>query len=643
MSNCIIHVGMHSTGTGAIQASLDGLDDKAFLFPQLNGNTNHSLPILTAFSDTPVRPGVLARHGGSEEQVREHAQQTRKDLIAAIAALDGRTLVLSGEGIAGLSPKEMGRFRDFLKRRWLEPVVYAYIRKPAAFMTIALQQRIKDSVVKDGKVGGSAQSLYRNYREKFSKFDNVFGRENVKLRLFAEENFPERGVVADFLAWTGIQSVTAKPRAPDEIVSRNAMALLYQYHQHHAELKLPALRGPAAQRLSSFLSAGGGETFRLSPKLVDEVLESKADDLAWMEERLGASLKEEKGQPRAGDFTSEEDLLAPVEGAREKLLAALAEKKADLTYDQMGNVYRLMAAFAKGDPASRPAKPAGKAKQRQGAAAKPATDPNDMMAPVDEPRPRGIAAALSPRPMVNARKNLMVLWSPKSACTTAYVWFSHVSGFLPQVRKHAAWPHKHRQERYERSRLYFESVKSDLTQCRTVRIIRDPYGRAVSIYRHALQTRFADKALQDYSKGRQTFDEGMSFLDFLDFTATLDMKVVDIHFRPQFHPYEGVRKPDRVINISKEDLFAGLNAFERDGGLPETDFEQFNWLHDMEGKRKAKPAAMEGEAFDRKVFNRHQVVKLGEFPSYEQLLTPEAKRRIEEIYKADFDAYRDFL
>lgn len=637
MSNCIIHVGMHTTGTGAIQASLDGLDGKAFLYPRLNGTANHSLPILTTFADPPDRPAVLARHGGSWEQTKACVQQTRKDLIAAIAALEGRSLVLVGEGIAGLSPKELTRLREFLGKRGLEPIVHAYIRRPAEFMAAMLQQRVREGLTGDIDIGG----LYRSYRDRLAKFDQVFGKERVKFRLYAEDMFPNRDVVRDFHAWVGIEGVAVAPQQKDEMLSRDALALLYQYHHYRGELHLPALRGAVAQQLGALLSAGDGKGFRLSPEAVAQVLAARAADIAWIEERLGQSVAPDAGPAEAGDIASQEDLLAPVAGGREKLLAALAEKKTELTYEQMSNVYHLMAVYAKAHAPARHPGPA--APTRQGPAVANHKPNDNPMAPVDEPRPRGVAAALSPRPMVNGPKQLMVLWSPKAACTTAYVWFSHVSGFLPQVRKHATWPHKHRQDKYEHSRLYFDSVKGDLSQLRVVRIIRDPYSRAVSIYRHALQTRFADKALQDYSKGRRSFDEGMSFLDFLDFVATLDMKVVDIHFRPQFHPYEGERKPDRIINISKEDLFAGLNAFEREGGMPETDFEQFNWLHDMEGKRKASPAPMEGDALDRLAFNREQVAKLGQFPSYGQLLTPEAKAKIEAIYKADFDAYRDYL
>ena len=52
---------------------------------------------------------------------------------------------------------------------------------------------------------------------------------------------------------------------------------------------------------------------------------------------------------------------------------------------------------------------------------------------------------------------------------------------------------------------------------------------------------------------------------------------------------------------------------------------------------------MQGDRLDETVFNRHQVRDLEQFPSYQQLLTPEARQKIERIYRVDFDAYRDYL
>jgi len=248
-----------------------------------------------------------------------------------------------------------------------------------------------------------------------------------------------------------------------------------------------------------------------------------------------------------------------------------------------------------------------------------------------------------PRPLINCDRKIVVIWSPKSACTTAYVWFSQVSGFAEDVRKHHAWPHRHRTEVFNHSELYRRGLRSDLSDCRIVRIIRDPYSRAVSIYRHALRTKFAEEDMESFSGGRLDADKGYSFQQFLDLLEYLDMSSCDMHYRPQFHPFEKVRRPDKFINISTQDMFAELNAFEASAALPQTDFKSLDWLHQLEGRRKANAAEIEGDKLDEVSVSRRDVKVLNRFPSYDQLLTPEARARIEKIYRTDFEAYGEIL
>jgi hypothetical protein len=248
----------------------------------------------------------------------------------------------------------------------------------------------------------------------------------------------------------------------------------------------------------------------------------------------------------------------------------------------------------------------------------------------------------SPFPLVSKDKNLIVLWSPKSACTTAYVWFSHISGFTQDVRDYAGWPHRHRVEHYQKSAMFADSMQSGMEGAKALRIIREPYSRAVSIYRHSIQTFFADDELARYANGKYSAAEGFSFETFLDMVSKLDMNSVDIHFRPQFHPYEAEHQVHKVINISKQNFFTELNAFEAEMGWPVTNFDELNWLHHLEGKRKASQKPLEGDSFYTQPFSR-QEAKSGYFPSYAQLLTPEAKAMIEEVYKRDFEAYASYL
>ena len=776
MANCILHVGMHKTGTTSIQKSLQDLDDDRFYYARVLTSPNHSVSVFSIFAEKPDSIHLRSIRVRKNMTVDQITAEAKSDLKASITAAGERTLVISGEGLIRLTEHELKKLREFLVRHGCSELeIRAYIRPPGSYLSSAVQQRIKAGYFKEFQIERSLP----NYRGKFEKFDQVFGAENVKLAKFDRTLLKNGDVVEDFCERSGIAMSSVSVQRMNDSVPRLAALLIYQYNQNCGAEQLPPLKARHSLRLAELLQDIDKTAFKLAPDVVARAIGQVKSDIEWMEQRLGQKLDEQPMNGNDLDISSEADLQRPIEDINLKLRAILEDggivveaAHSDNTWQLIANlVWPLKAQLRRakldandagghagrkprqGDRQwNRPAEgideddraaarrlrrinrnretgsgvasqhkakfrgadfrnaglrgaglergcgqsrgreagimqgvaqyfgqrpepgmgtgigvwqgagpgqtsgmgnSAGRGKgQGQGAGKGKGRNPihngpqaASMLTPaqIDPHKLRDILAALAPRPMVNAPKNLLVYWSPKSACTTAYVWFSHISGFLPEMRRYGLWPHRHRQDVYERSQFYSDSVRADLSGANAIRIMRDPYSRAVSIYRHAVQSRFADRFLANFRGGSFNFEQGMSFQDFLDFVATLDMSRVDIHFRPQFHLYEREKPPSHVINVSKTDLFEGLNAFERDVGLPPTDFAAFGWLHDLEKMRKAKQEPMEGSRLDTTAFSRQQVKKLGQFPNYGQLLTPEARQKIELIYKSDFDAYREFL
>jgi hypothetical protein len=241
---------------------------------------------------------------------------------------------------------------------------------------------------------------------------------------------------------------------------------------------------------------------------------------------------------------------------------------------------------------------------------------------------------------VDAIARLIVVWSPKTACTATYIWFSSVCGFLEDVRRFPN-PHHHRMKVYRRSQRYRDSLAADASKFHVVRIIRDPYDRAASIFREAFSSPI-DFAARDAAAANLDFALGVSFRQFLTMTARLDMRAADTHYRPQWHPFENVRKPDTIINISRANLFAELNALAARLCLSHTDFASLDWLHAVERSRQRVPHECEAEMFDAPIRRASEPGKTP-FPEYRQLLTAEARRQIETIYRPDFQAYQNYL
>ena len=773
MPKCILHVGMHKTGTTSIQNSLQKLDDDTFYYARLRDRPNHSLAVNMIFAkpnDPRLKKKWFTKGGDVEVQGREG----RRDLNTSVVTARGRTLVLSGEGMLRMPVADLNRLKNFMNLHGYDDIeVIAYIRPPMGYISSAVQQHIKTGNQSSFNITNSVP----DYKAKFSKFDEVFGPDKVRLFKFDPNSFPGRDVVADFCAKAGIPLSSIVPVRKNESITRLAAQLRFQYTVHAEAEGLRPLRGGAiAAALCERLLPLDPTRFRVAPSVLKPVADSLKSDIEWMEKRLGQPLQEDlRDEP--GDVRTEEDLLQPVPGINQRLLEILAKIGEPVPEAVTDNTYKLLYLIALADRQKqqnemgasemeirRVARRAARREQRKDAIA--ATDrrkisrqstlmeltgedriarrqsdrqserkaerkarrqsgrldggmflpqkPHELSQANDKTgshgekfgpatAPAAAEVALPPRlavrptaksksavesvnqqpqdppamtqqeqqlmrslramakkglgegrkaspspltmgptPFVNKDKKLIVLWSPKSACTTMYVWFSYISGFSEDVRKYATWPHRHRMDQYMKSKLYAESIESGMADAKVLRVIRDPYGRAVSIYRHALQTLFADRYMEAFSNGRIDAKDGYSFQTFLDLLEQLDMRRVDVHFRPQFHPLEKTRAVDRVINISKSDLFTEINAFEAMMEIPKTNFEDLNWLHALETKRKAKQEPIEGDGLDHVPFSRQQA-KMGQLPSYDQLLTPLARQRIEAIYKADFDAYGDYL
>lgn len=317
MSRCIVHVGMHKTGSTSIQQSLDGFEDDRFVYAALGADANHSLPVFSLFSDRAERHHLHRAAGREGAALRAFNNGILADFERSIARAAGRTLVVSGEDIGVLRPLELERLRRFLEARFDDYRIVAYVRSPGGFIVSAFQQRVKGGAL--NKL--SPELLYRNFRNAFGKLDEVFGRDRVDLWKFDPKAFPGGCAVRDFCSRIGIAFPEDRIVRMNESLSRHAVATLYAYRVLAESRGWPPMRGPEAARIGALLP---GERFRFSPEVLRPVLESNRADIEWMEERLGASLGEDF-EDRPGDVRAVDDLLAPDPEAVRMLLGLLGD------------------------------------------------------------------------------------------------------------------------------------------------------------------------------------------------------------------------------------------------------------------------------------------------------------------------------
>lgn len=290
MSKCILHIGIHKTGSSSIQDSLNGFDDDRFLYLRLR-HPNHSAEFGRLFGFGPKYEGSI-----------EYNTNTINLINESIDSLSGRTLIVSGEDLSAFNPLQVGKLANFLRSSFSEISVVSYVRPPASYITSSFQQRVKSYQV--GSKDKTPIIAYRKLRPIFDTYDNEFGRENVFVYKFNPTTFPNRCVATHFSQKIGLDLSKNKIVRSNESICRLTAQFLFCYHQHFPRAKYEL-------KLDAIFKLIDDTNFTVAPSLRKLIVENNIDDLIWMEDRLGESLRESFGDDSPYDFVDASQLLHP--------------------------------------------------------------------------------------------------------------------------------------------------------------------------------------------------------------------------------------------------------------------------------------------------------------------------------------------
>lgn len=194
-----LHIGTNKTGTSAIQQFFnqhrDTLIKHGLLYPTAgcSGNAHYSFSTLLGFDHSKPRPIVL-----SEPALRDMHTKLERE----IARSSCRNVLISSENF--VIPRVVAPVRDFLKDFNVRVVVY--LRRHDGWWESAYNQAVK--MVAEPPWGrGFDRYLryqrmrnpgYGNYRVLLSRWDEVFGSDNIIVRPYEkQQNVPN--VVVDIL------------------------------------------------------------------------------------------------------------------------------------------------------------------------------------------------------------------------------------------------------------------------------------------------------------------------------------------------------------------------------------------------------------------------------------------------------------
>jgi len=237
-----------------------------------------------------------------------------------------------------------------------------------------------------------------------------------------------------------------------------------------------------------------------------------------------------------------------------------------------------------------------------------------------------------------------IIWSAKSASTGVHIWHFAEQGLLEEATACDRNPHTYRERILERSSAYRRRKRNLLWTPRAwVRVIRDPYRRTVSSFRHALRYDYIWKRIGKILGRNVDATNGFSFDEFLGFLelSNIESPSCNEHFRAQNQFIEKAVPLPFVLNADVTDVFEGLDGFAARHNLSVGDVNLRKEAFSRLGTHHFSILIPVEHDSSKTSFNAEDSV--GKWPDYPSFLDQASRHRIEKIYQRDFEAYSAFL
>lgn len=294
----LIHVGMPKTGTTSIQETFAANpcpNIKYAPFP----NSNHSYLSAICFERAPEknRPNALLGldRPAAFERKRRMLRKLSKALNQDANRSETSALLFSGERFSNAIKADAEvhtKMRDYLSR-WCDSFrIFGYVRPLQSLLPSDFQQRIQ--------VGRAAELdldwYYPNYRQKFEKFDQVYGRDSVFLRKFARAELVDGDVVCDFAAQIGADLKPSDIKNHNLALSLEGTAILFTFVRAGRIRDLNQSVAKQNAKIVVALKNISGQKLAFCPDQLVRVAEKNLKDIDWIEARIGASVFDPRPQ-----------------------------------------------------------------------------------------------------------------------------------------------------------------------------------------------------------------------------------------------------------------------------------------------------------------------------------------------------------
>lgn len=313
LQQVILHIGLHKTGTTAIQGAMRAYDDGETAYARLS-HDNHSFPVYTAFDARYQTYHPWQKLGYGPEKIAALRRQYRDDITRELQRQDRHRLIFSGEDICILEDTGLRDFLDLIQAHCAKITVIVYVRDPLSFAASSFQQQVR----------GGARNLPKRfdpfYKHRIEKFRNLVGQDNIILRAYAPETFPNRSIVADFCTVLGLDTGHVKNVFSNESLGAQGTRLLFAFNRENPCFAGDPVLHRARERLIDLLATSYGQGPTLEARCFAARTNLQAAD--YLQETFGFSFPD----PPYSVISAEDGLIAWVNDRGDIDPAPLVEK-----------------------------------------------------------------------------------------------------------------------------------------------------------------------------------------------------------------------------------------------------------------------------------------------------------------------------
>lgn len=326
MTTFYLHIGMNKTASSAIQKCFHENRRKIRAATGVDYAplpvANHTRFLQVYFQPPGEREGVNAARRRRRDWYEEGYEERFEAFLGYLkrTAKSGRDVLMSGEGATNIPPHELVRLRDIALTHFDRVVILAFVRPLQSFARSAAAQRVTTGRSLDFFLGAPPVP---NYRQRFERFFEVFGREAVRLRVFEPAKFVDGDPVHTLLDMMGVERQRlARLRAPAANITPRLTAIKFLSQLNRilrdgamGDALPPPLQAAVSQgNLGRWLEAGWtlrrngrpvpmlppaamrafeampGPAFVLAREIAESVAEAAAEDSRWMSTVLGRDI-----------------------------------------------------------------------------------------------------------------------------------------------------------------------------------------------------------------------------------------------------------------------------------------------------------------------------------------------------------------